>query len=500
MVDPLTRLAILHGTDKFGMHDYTPVYHALLAERRDKPLKLLEIGIGGYDDPHAGGESLAMWRDYMPNADIVALDIAAKELDLGPRVTLVQGSQVDPDVIARLIADHGPFDVIVDDGSHDNAHVWESFRMLFPALKPGGLYLVEDVQTAFFLRLGGSITMTAPNTIGSFGSLMLDLGRPGAELPAGPVISRIDRMHNIIAICTAEAGAAPETLPLAPGSAAQAVGRAGLWGIELSEPRVEQGDPALWEDHVALRDRLDQLADGDALAIPGWPAQVAPILNLFQQIDHVEQAVPFPHVQPVEAAPLVIHMSGFRDGVLLVKGPNDYPSNFHFHFASERARTAFQWLNDLLCDPSEQLAPPLSQYALMLDVLDRAHRHASAPPLLRRVLQLGRADAEIAAFGLIAAARAGCWPEAAAVTQLALRDHDDAVLHAMMSWSLTKIEAHRGDARRVLGLDPEADDDTLNAAILAICDAAPQPEGAMATALAYLRHDLGVGAYPLQVG
>ena len=81
-----------------------------------------------------------------------------------------------------------------------------------------------------------------------------------------------------------------------------------------------------------------------------------------------------------------------------------------------------------------------------------------------------------------------------------LRDHDDAVLHAMMSWSLTKIEAHRGDARRVLGLDPEADDDTLKAAILAICDAAPQPEGVMATALAYLRHDLGVGAYPLQVG
>ncbi|MGP9805151.1 hypothetical protein [Paracoccus sp. NSM] len=500
MVDPLTRLAILHGTDKFGMHDYTPVYHALLADRRDRPLKMLEIGVGGYDDPLAGGESLAMWRDYLPEASIVGLDVAAKQLDLGPRVTIVQGSQIDPDVIARLIAEHGPFDVILDDGSHHNAHVWQSFTMLFPALKPGGLYLVEDVQAAFMLALGGSITMTAPNTIGSFGGLMLDLGRPDAAMPQGPVISRIDRMHNIIAVTTAEEGAAPEALPLTPGGAALAVGRAGLWGIELTEPRVEQGDHALWEDHLALRDRLDQMADGEALAIPGWPAATAPILNLFQQIDHVEQSLAFPHVQPIETAPLVIQMTGFRDGVLLVKGPNDYPSNFQFHFGAERARTAFQWYNDLLLDPEQQPVPPLSQFAQLLSVLHQAHRHASAPPLLRRLVQQDRADRDIAALAQISAARAGCWPEAAAVTQLALRDSDDALLGALMSWSLTKIEAHRGDAREVLGLDRETDDDTLNATILALCDAVEPPEGVMATAIAYLRHDLGAGPYPLQIG
>lgn len=94
------------------------------------------------------------------------------------------------------------------------------------------------------------------------------------------------------------------------------------------------------------------MADGEALAIPGRPAATAPILNLFQQIDLIEQAPVFPHVQPIETAPLIIRMSAFRAGVLLVTGPNDYPSNDWFHCASERARRAFQWYDDVLPKPA----------------------------------------------------------------------------------------------------------------------------------------------------
>ncbi|MBV8508817.1 MAG: hypothetical protein JO289_01505, partial [Xanthobacteraceae bacterium] len=39
-IDPLTRLAIRHGTDKWGPHFYTPIYHELLAPLRDRPVKL----------------------------------------------------------------------------------------------------------------------------------------------------------------------------------------------------------------------------------------------------------------------------------------------------------------------------------------------------------------------------------------------------------------------------------------------------------------------------
>jgi hypothetical protein len=36
---------------------------------------MLEIGVGGYDSPISGGESLRMWKTYFPFAKIFALDI-----------------------------------------------------------------------------------------------------------------------------------------------------------------------------------------------------------------------------------------------------------------------------------------------------------------------------------------------------------------------------------------------------------------------------------------
>ncbi|MEM8581136.1 MAG: class I SAM-dependent methyltransferase, partial [Pseudomonadota bacterium] len=126
MIDPLSRLAILYGTDKFGLHDYTPNYHRLLRHLRKEPIAMLEIGVGGYADPKAGGRSLEVWRDYFPQGRIIGIDIAAKSLDLGPRVTLAQGSQVDPAFLEDLVTQHGPFDIILDDGSHRNEHVVES--------------------------------------------------------------------------------------------------------------------------------------------------------------------------------------------------------------------------------------------------------------------------------------------------------------------------------------------------------------------------------------
>jgi hypothetical protein len=52
--------------------------------------------------------------------------------------------------------EHGPFDVIVDDGSHINAHVRASFAALFDHhLVSGGLYVIEDMATAYDPRFGG---------------------------------------------------------------------------------------------------------------------------------------------------------------------------------------------------------------------------------------------------------------------------------------------------------------------------------------------------------
>jgi len=155
-LDPLTRLAIRHGTDKWGGHFYTPVHHQLFAHLRDRPVRLLEIGIGGYQFARVGGASLAMWADYFPHGHILGINVCAKTLELGPRVSVRQGSQDDAAFLARMSAEHGPFDIIIDDGSHVPAHVIATFNVLFPLLADDGLYVIEDMQTTFWPQFGGS--------------------------------------------------------------------------------------------------------------------------------------------------------------------------------------------------------------------------------------------------------------------------------------------------------------------------------------------------------
>ena len=155
-LDPLTLLAIKHGTDKWGPHFYTPVYHSLFAHLREKPVRLLEVGVGGFHLSTVGGESLSMWAEYFPSGRIVGIDLAEKRLDLDPRIRLYQGSEEDVPFLLRVVHECGPFDIIIDDGSHIPQHVVKTFTTLFPAMPDGGLYVIEDIQTTFWTSHGGS--------------------------------------------------------------------------------------------------------------------------------------------------------------------------------------------------------------------------------------------------------------------------------------------------------------------------------------------------------
>jgi hypothetical protein len=97
-----------------------------------------------------------MWADYFSNGQITGIDNAEKRLDLSPRVKLFRGSQEDPVFLKQVCSERGPFDVI-DDGSHVPKHVVVSFHVLFPSLADGGMYVIEDMQTAFWPNFGGSI-------------------------------------------------------------------------------------------------------------------------------------------------------------------------------------------------------------------------------------------------------------------------------------------------------------------------------------------------------
>lgn len=151
----LTKLAEIYQTDKTGSHWYTQHYTKHFRRFKYKRIKLLEIGVGGYDDPRAGGASLRVWKRYFPFGDIFAIDIHDKSALQENRIRILQGSQVDAAFLQTLCNEHGPFDIIIDDGSHLNEHIIETFKMLFPHVKDGGLYVIEDLQTSYWEDFGG---------------------------------------------------------------------------------------------------------------------------------------------------------------------------------------------------------------------------------------------------------------------------------------------------------------------------------------------------------
>jgi hypothetical protein len=152
----LGNLALLYGSDKWMSHWYTQHYGRHFSSLRRRPITLLEIGIGGDADPLAGGASLRMWRRYFPRGRICGVDVHDKRAHAGIRIRTFQGDQGNEAFLRKVVAEIGAPDVIIDDGSHFNNHVIQSFHVLFPLLAPNGIYVVEDIQTSYWPHYGGS--------------------------------------------------------------------------------------------------------------------------------------------------------------------------------------------------------------------------------------------------------------------------------------------------------------------------------------------------------
>jgi len=151
----LNKLGRIYGTDKIGGHSYTTHYMTHLNKFKYKRINLLEIGVGGYENPYSGGESLRMWKKFFPFGKIFSLDIYDKSSLQENRIQIFKGSQVDKYFLEKVTAEIGEINVIIDDGSHINKHVIETFKLLFPKLKDGGIYVIEDMQTSYWKDFGG---------------------------------------------------------------------------------------------------------------------------------------------------------------------------------------------------------------------------------------------------------------------------------------------------------------------------------------------------------
>jgi len=165
----LNKLSSIYKSDKWGNHSYTKHYQTHFKKFKFKKIKLLEIGVGGYHLPNIGGNSLRMWKRYFPFGRIYSLDIYDKSLLQENRIKIFQGSQVDEVILEKIINHIGEPDLIIDDGSHINEHVIKTFQLLFPKLRTGGIYVIEDTETSYWPDYGGdSENLDNPLTMMNF--------------------------------------------------------------------------------------------------------------------------------------------------------------------------------------------------------------------------------------------------------------------------------------------------------------------------------------------
>ena len=138
-------------------HNYTEVYHSLFKDKKDKPIKILEIGMGNHP---TNGYSLRMWCEYFSNVELHIADINPSnfncnfEYDSSKVFFHVLDQSNTNDLIKfREKFEPNSFDYIIDDGSHVAAHQILTFQLLFDhLLKDSGLYFIEDLHDASFIN------------------------------------------------------------------------------------------------------------------------------------------------------------------------------------------------------------------------------------------------------------------------------------------------------------------------------------------------------------
>jgi hypothetical protein len=132
-------------------HGYHRFYEGVMRPLRSKPICMLEIGV-------ERGASMCAWEEYFIHPSTRLFGIGYKnhqsmyKENITERTTLFMGDQSDVHFLERFLKDCGvrSFDIIIDDGSHVPSHQRTSFENLWSSVAPGGIYVVEDIETSYW--------------------------------------------------------------------------------------------------------------------------------------------------------------------------------------------------------------------------------------------------------------------------------------------------------------------------------------------------------------
>ena len=127
---------------------FLKIYDKYFQDFKNEEINILEIGVDK-------GKSLRLWRNYFNKAKICGIDIEKMDFKI-EGVELITMDQTDVESLKKVCEKYKSFHIIIDDGSHVSKHIITSLNFLFDYLAPQGLYAIEDLQTSYFPRFGGS--------------------------------------------------------------------------------------------------------------------------------------------------------------------------------------------------------------------------------------------------------------------------------------------------------------------------------------------------------
>jgi SAM-dependent methyltransferase len=139
---------MLEGADHIAKPlPYYSVYQQYFSEISEEKLSILEIGT-------YVGISAKIFSRFFRNSKIITIDLFTRDIDFSQfdNIVYLQADQTDETALVSICDKYAPdgFDIVIDDASHRGFFSLCSFRVLFPRLRPGGYYVVEDWGTGYW--------------------------------------------------------------------------------------------------------------------------------------------------------------------------------------------------------------------------------------------------------------------------------------------------------------------------------------------------------------
>ena len=151
----LSDLATAYGSDKGPKKNrYTELYQMLFSPFREKEINFLEMGLliggpeQGFDQDRSTLDcpSIRMWLEFFKNAKIHGLDVSDFSWFDHDRFSFFRCDMDKRENISSTTSEMPGMDIVLDDASHASHHQQYAFLEIFPKLKSGGLYVIEDLR------------------------------------------------------------------------------------------------------------------------------------------------------------------------------------------------------------------------------------------------------------------------------------------------------------------------------------------------------------------